>query len=60
MTTPTRFVSGPGLKDKPEKLGQTDVNRARLLLQCGYTHLHIGEQKINLKHLVEAVEQGRN
>lgn len=52
----TQFVSGLGLKDQPEEPGQFDVARARLVSQCGYTHLHIGGQKINIRHLIGAAE----
>lgn len=52
----TQFVSGPGLEDQPEEPCQFDLNRARLVSQCGYTHLHIGGQKINLRHLIGAAE----
>ncbi len=51
-----RYASGPSLEDKPEKLGQMDLNRARLLDQCGYTHYHIGGQKIVIKHLIAVAE----
>ncbi len=52
----TQFVSGPGLEDQPEEPGQFDVARARLVSQCGYTHLHIGGQKINIRHLIGGAE----